>query len=135
MDFTKFDCFTEDMAHGVHDLSSDTLVMALTNVAPVVATDHQLSDITQISYTNLSSRTITLSSSAQTSGVYKIKLVDLVLTASGTVPEFRYFVIYNEDAANDELLGYGDYAAAINLTTGAELTVDFDATNGVFTVG
>ena len=129
--FVKFQPFVEALAEKVHNLGSDQLAVALTNTAPN-ATDDMLADITQISYTNLSSRNLTTSSSAQTSGTYKLVLADLVLTASaGGVGPFRYVVIYNDTATNDELIGYYDYGSSITLADGETLTIDFNGTNGV----
>ena len=132
--FNKFQSFVEKLAEKVHNLGSDTLTIALTNSAPV-ATNNQLTDITQISYTNCSARTITITSSAQTSGTYKLILADLILTASGgTVGPFRYIVIYNDTATNDELIGWYDYGSSITLNDGETFTIDFDGTNGVLTL-
>jgi len=133
--YTKFEAFVEAMAEKVHNLGSDTLTVALTNTAPTAATDSQLSDITEISYTNCSSRDITVSSSSQTSGTYKLVLADLTLTASGgNVGPFRYVVIYNNTATNDELIAYYDYGSSITLADGETLDIDFDGTNGLFTL-
>ena len=123
-----FECFVEDVAEGVHNLGSDQLVVALTNSAPTTATDDQLSDITEITYTNLSSRNITTTSSAQASGVYSLILTDLTLTASGSVGPFQYAVIYNDDATNDELIGWLDYGSAVTLGSGETFDLDFPAT-------
>ena len=102
--FTKFDSFVEALAEKKHDLGSDQIVVALTNTAPS-ATDSQLSDITEISYTNCSSRNVTTTSSSQTGGTYRLVLQDLTLTASGgSVGPFRYVVLYNDTATNDELI-------------------------------
>jgi hypothetical protein len=131
--FNKFNSFVEALAEKTHNLGSDQLVVALTNTAPN-ATDTVLANITQISYTNLSSRNITTSSSSQTSGTYKLVLADLVLTASGSVGPFRYVVIYNDTATNDELIGYYDYGSSISLANGETFTLDFDGTNGVLTL-
>jgi len=131
--YTKFQIYVEDVNHGVHDLSSDQLVVALTNSAPTVATDGQLSDITEISYVNCSSRNVTTSASSQASGTYKLVCDDLTLTASGgSVGPFRYIVLYNDDAANDELIAYWDYGSNLTLNNGESLLLDFDGTNGVF---
>lgn len=131
--FVKFQPFVEALAEKVHNLGSDQLVVALTNTAPN-ATDATLSQITEISYTNLSSRNITTASSAQTSGTYKLTLTDLVLTVSGSVGPFRYAVIYNDTAASDQLVGYYDYGSSITLANGETLTLDFDGSAGVLTI-
>jgi hypothetical protein len=91
-----------------------------------------LADLTTIAYTNLSTRNITTTSSAQTSGVYKLTLTDLTLTASGgDAAAFRYIVIYNDTATNDELVGYYDYGSDLTLLDGQFLDIDFDDANGV----
>lgn len=132
--FNKFNSFVEAVAEKVHNLGSDSLKVALTNSAPS-ASNTQLSNITEITYTNLSSRAITTSSSAQTSGTYKLVLTDLVLTASGgSVGPFRYVVIYNDTATNDELIAYYDYGSSITLADGDTFTIDFDGTNGLLQI-
>lgn len=128
--FTKFNSFTEALAEKVHNLGSDTLKVALTNSAPI-ASNTQLSNITEISYTNLSSRTLVVGSSAQSSGTYKLVINDLVLTASGSVGPFQYVVIYNDTATNDELIGWYDYGSALTLANTDTFTLDFDGTNGL----
>lgn len=130
--FNKINSFVEAVAEKVHNLGSDQLQVALTtNANAPVATNTQLSNITEISYTNLSARTITTTSSAQTSGTYKLILVDLVLTASGAVATFRHVLIYNNTATNKELIGWYDYGSDVTLANGETFTIDFDGTNGV----
>lgn len=132
--FNKVNSFVEALSEKVHNLGSDTLTVALTNTAHT-STWTQLSDLTQVAYTNLSSRAITTTSSAQTAGTYKLTLTDLVLTSTGgTTGPFRYVYIYNDTAINDELIGYYDYGSSITLQDGDTLTIDFDAANGVLTI-
>ena len=129
--YTKFNSFVEALAEKVHNLSTNTLKVALTNSAPS-ASNTVLADITQISYTYCSSRALTVSSSAQSGGTYKLVVSDLVLTASGgTVGAFRYVVIYNETAPSNELIAYFDYGSSITLNDTETLTLDFDGTNGL----
>ena len=130
--FNKFNSFVEALSEKVHNLGSDTLTVALTNSAPV-ATNTVLANITQISYTNLSTRVLAGVTSAQTSGTYKLDANDLVLTASGTVAQFRYVVLYNDTAASDELIGWYDYGAAVDLLNGETFTVTWDAA-GILTL-
>ncbi len=123
--YVKFQPFVEAMAEKKHNLGSDQIKVALTNSAPSAA-NAVLTDITEISYTNCSTRNITTSSSAQTSGTYSLVLTDLVLTASGgTVGAFRYVVIYNDTATNDDLIAYYDYGSSITLNDTETLTIDF----------
>jgi len=131
--FNKFDSFVEALAEKTHNLGADTLTIALTNTAPV-AGNTVLANITEISYTNLSSRVLTSVTSAQTSGTYTLDAADLVLTASGTVPTFRYVVLYNDTAASDQLISYWDYGSSITLADTETFTVDFSASNGVLTL-
>jgi hypothetical protein len=125
--FNKFNSFSEALAEKVHNLGSDQLTVALTNTVPV-ATNTILANITEISYTNCSTRNITTVSSSQTSGTYTLALTDLVLTASGgSVGPFRYVVVYNNTATNDELIGWVDYGSSITLADTETLTIDFAA--------
>lgn len=132
--YNKFNAFVEHEAEKVHNLQSDALKIALTNVAPV-AGNSLLADLTEISYTNLSARDLTVSSSAQSGGTYKLVIADLVLTASGAVPQFRYVVLYNDTPASPlkPLIAWWDRGAGneITMATGETFTVDFDGTNGV----
>jgi hypothetical protein len=130
--FTLFDSFTEALAEKVHNLGSDTLTVALCAAANApVAGNTVLANLTEVSYTNLSTRVLTSTFSAQASGLYKLVLADLTLTASGDVAPFRYLVIYNDTAANDELIGWLDYGSDLTLHNGDTLTIDFSAGDGV----
>lgn len=128
--YNKINQFVEDLAHGVHDLSSNQLVVALTAAANApVATNSVLADLTQVSYTNLSTRNITTSSSGQTTGTYSLVLTDLVLTASGAVATFRYVAIYNDTPVSpaDPLICWFDYGSDITLANGETFTINFGA--------
>ena len=86
--FVKIHSFVENLAEKKIDLSGAELTIALTNTANTAAWD-ELADLTEVSYTNLSSRVVTVSTSAQTTGTYKLVCADLVLTTSGAVGAFR----------------------------------------------
>lgn len=135
--FNKFNSFVEAVAEKVHNLGSDVLKVMLTNTAPV-ATNTQKSNLTEISAGNgytAGGNTPTITSSAQTSGTYKLVLADTVFTASGgSIGPFRYAVLYNSTATNSELIGWYDYGSAVTLATTETFTVDFDGTNGVLTI-
>ena len=125
--YTKFQCFVEDLAEKKHNLASDTLKVALSNAsnAPSASADVKLADITTVSTTNLDSVTLTVSSSSQTSGTYKLVVADKTMTASGAVGPFRYVIIYNDTAANDELIAWYDYGSEVTLASGDTFKLDF----------
>lgn len=130
--FNKFNQFVEDLAHGVHDLETDQLALALCAAANApVAGNSVLGDLVQISYANLSSRNLTVVSSGQVGGTFTLVMQDLILTASGgAVATFRYVSIYNDTPTTpaDPLLGWYDYGGDVTLLENETLTVDFDAT-------
>jgi hypothetical protein len=141
--FNKVNDFVKNAVHNM-DLESDQIVVALSNTAPASegtnpTTDGNgvLANVTQIAYTNLSSRNVTTSSSTQTSGTYKLVLADITLTSSGgSTGPFRYVYIYNDTVAApaDPLIGYYDYGSSLTLNDGDSLTVDFSAANGVLQI-
>ena len=125
--YNKFQCFVEDICEKKHNLASDTLKVAFSNAsnAPSASDDVKLADITTIATTNLDSVTLTVSSSSQTSGTYKLVVADLTMTASGAVGPFRYVTIYNDTAANDELIAWYDYGSEVTLASGDTFKLDF----------
>jgi hypothetical protein len=136
--FNKYQCFVENVAEKVHNLGADVLKVALTNTAPA-ATDTVWSTgvypapAAANGYT-AGGNTPTISSSAQSSGTYKLVLADTVFTATaGGIGPFRYAILYNSTAAN-AVIGYYDYGSSITLNNTETLTVDFDGTNGVLTI-
>lgn len=135
--YNKFYQFVEDLAHGVHNFTSDatcTLTVALTATANApVATNEVLANLTQITYSNLSSRVVTISSSGQTSGTYDLVLNDLTISASGGASNaFQYVALYNDDPTSpaDPLICWFDYGSSLTLQDGESLTIDFESDGG-----
>ena len=141
--FSKVNDFVVNAVHNM-DLESDQFTIALSNTAPASESSNPTADgngvlanVTQVAYTNLSSRAITTTSSTQTSGTYKLVLADLTLTSSGgTTGPFRYVYIYDDTVTvpADPLVGYYDYGSSLTLNDGDSLTVDFSAANGVLQI-
>jgi hypothetical protein len=135
--YQKFNQTVEDVMEGVYTASTDQFTVALcaTASAPVAA-NSVLADLTQIAYTNLSSRNLTTITSSQTSGTFTQLFADLTLTASGgAVATFRYIVIYNNTPTSpaDPLVGFYDYGASgVTLADGESLLIDF--TTSTFTL-
>jgi len=132
--FNKFNAFVADIHNKVHNLSSDTLKVEATNSAPV-ATNTVIANITDISAGNgysAGGMTVTVSSSTQSSGTYKLIASATVLTASGAIGPFRYLVLYNSTAGSGPLIGWLDYGSSITMANTDTFTITWDASNGIF---
>lgn len=136
--YNKFRQFTKDLIDGVHDLDAHTFKVLLTNTAPV-NTNAVKADLTEISAGNgyTAGGTATTMTTSTSTGTAKASGTDVVFTASGgSIGSFRYAVLYNDSPTSpaDPLIAWWDYGSSILLADGETFTVDFDATNGIFTV-
>jgi hypothetical protein len=137
--FTTVHSLTEAICEKVHDFGSDTVKALLTDTAPV-RTNSVKADISgELSTANgytAGGNTCSVSSSSQTTGTYKLVLSDPATwtgTGAGFGP-FRYAVLYNDTASNDELIGWYDYGSSITVAAGQTFTLDLSASNGLFTL-
>jgi hypothetical protein len=130
--FTPYYSFTEKLAEKVFNLGSDTLKIALSNTAPTL-THTQLSQVTQIAGSNgytTGGEEVTISSSSQTTGTYTLVGTGTVTWTAdgGAMGQFRYVILYDDDATNDELIGYYDHGSAVDLGEGDSYAVNCGAT-------
>ena len=103
--FNKYNCFVENLAEKVHNLQSDTLKVALTNTAPTSADTVWNTTVypapTAANGYTAGGNSLTVASSSQTSGTYKLVINDSLFTATaGGIGPFRYVVLYNSTASN-----------------------------------
>lgn len=135
--FTKFENFVLALGKEVHNFSSDTLKLALTNSAPTASSDTDFSDISEISAGNgYSSGGMTLDSVTwtQSSGTATLDCSDEVLAASGgAIGPFRYVVLYNDTPSSEELIGYYDLGASQSIADTESRTFGIDA-SGILTI-
>jgi hypothetical protein len=142
--YDKFYKFVENVHHGIHDLETDQLKVALCTAAPTLTTDEVKADLTEISaYTNVDAGgtepPVTTTSSGQTGGIYDLVLVDLTITATGgAIPTWRYAVVYNDTPSTpliDPLIASFDYGSNLDLANGESVTLDWDSggANSLFT--
>jgi hypothetical protein len=130
--YVKFQNFVNELCKGTHQLhaAGHTLKVALSNVAPTVGTDEDLTDITQIAAVDNGYAVADIQNDlSYAAGVATLTGVDVTFTQSGAnaMGPFRYIIIYNDDAA-DKLVCYWDYGSEVTLgaASGEEFVVDFD---------
>jgi hypothetical protein len=128
--YQKINQFPEDLAHKVHNLSSDQLEIILAAAANApTASDSVRADITEITYTNLTTpMSLTTASSSQTSGTYSLVVNDYTITASGGASNaFRYITVMNTTPTSplDPLICFFDYGSDLTLNDGQSLVLDF----------
>ena len=134
--FQKYQKGVEALVEGIN-AGSDVWKVALSNRAPVVATDDTLVSAVEISAGNgytAGGNAATTASSTQTSGTYKLVLNSpTTWTATGgSIGPFQYAILY--DSTTDNLIGYWDYGSPVTLSVGESFSVVLDGTSGVFTV-
>lgn len=132
--FNKYDSGVEALVEGIN-AGTDTWRVILSNTTPAV-TDVAQADAAELStsggYT-VNGNSCAVSSSSQTSGVYKLVLADpTAWTASGGGFTARYAILW--DQTSDKLIGWWDYGSSQAVAAGETFTVDLSAANGVFTV-
>ena len=121
-----FNSFKEASPEKVHNLGADTLKFMLTLVAPSLSNTVKanLTDIAAGNGYTAGGNAVTVSSSAQSGGTYSLALAACVFTAAGgSFAPFRYIVLYNDTATNDELIGFIDYGASYTLTDTLSFTI------------
>lgn len=132
---TFFNSFGEAVLEKKHNFASDVLKLALSNTAPSASADTQLTDITQISTAGgypTGGLTLDSITSTSTGGVATVDCADEAFTATGAdTDSFRYVVLYNDTATNDELVCYWDLGASQVIANGNTTTFGIDA-SGLF---
>ena|SRR5688572_19160355 len=137
--YNGYEVFTEDLVNGAHQFSAHTFKVGLTNTAPDAAADEVRADAAELStsggYTSGgNTTTISVSRSGATT---KVTGTDpTAWTGSGGGFTFRYAFLYNDSQTSpaDPLIAYWDYGSSQAVAAGETLTVDFDGTNGIFTI-
>jgi len=137
--YNKFQVAAENLPEGVHNLGADTLKVMLCLTAPV-ATNTVKANLTEIAAGNgytAGGATPSITSSAHTTGTYKLVLADVSWTASGgAIADFRYAVLYNDTPTSpaDPVIAWWDYGSTVTVADGEVFSWDADPTNGILTL-
>lgn len=152
--YNKFNQFVEDLANGVHNFSSHTLKLGLTNTAPNAADTDVNTSVSPDQLISTSSaneiaagngyteggESLTITTNTQTAGTYTLAANQVVWTCvTAAMATFRYPYLYNVTggaAATRPLISWWDYGAGVTLNVGETFTAKFNNTNPgtIFTI-
>jgi hypothetical protein len=130
--YTKYYQFVEDLIKGVHDFSTDTFKVALSNGTPL-QTHALLASISELATANgytAGGATTTIGGTTHSTGTITLTATDpAAWTASGAGITFRYAALYNTTASGvtNPLIAYWDNGSSTTVTSGNTLQVDFGA--------
>jgi hypothetical protein len=125
----KFNDYVNQKNRGTHNWATHAFKLAFTNTAPVAA-NAVLADLVQIAAGNgyvAGGVALTGMNVGTAAGVVTVSANQVVLTAAGgAVGPFRYYALYNDTSAADNLCLWWDHGAAITLNDGDSFTVKFN---------
>ena len=135
--YVKYQIGTEVLQEAAN-AGTDSWRLILSNTTPNVATNTTAASASELAtsggYT-AGGVTCTVTTAAQTGGVYKLVLAapaSPTWTASGGGFTFQYVILYN--LTNTQCIGYWDRGSATVLAAGDTYTPTLDATSGTYTV-
>jgi len=128
--------FFGDIGKGVHNLSTGSLKVALSNTDLALATGATFSQVTEIAAGNgyaAGGPTLDSEAWAETGAgtdIWQLTTADEVITAvGGSIGPFRYVYLYNDTPTSpaDPLMAKLDYGSSITITDGNTFTIDVGA--------
>lgn len=136
--FTKYEHFIEALANEEVDVfgTTDTFRAVIHTDAPVVATDDELADLTQITGTGYTAGGIDIENDATRTGgtvtMVTTNLITWVAGAADWTSTARYVSIHDDTSTTDILMCAFDYGSTFALGDGESFNVDFGANLATF---
>lgn len=134
--FVKYEPFIQFLVNEEVDVfgTTDTFRVVIHSDAPVVATDDELADLTQITGTGYTAGGEDIQNDAtRTGGTVTMTAVDVVWTAGAADwAAGRYVSNHDDTSTTDKLMNYWDYGASFTVGNGETFTVDFGASLATF---
>jgi hypothetical protein len=134
--FVKFEHFIEALVNEEVDVfgTTDTFRAVIHSDAPVVATDDELADLTQVTGTGYTAGGEDIQNDGtRTGGTVTMTAVDNVWTAgAGDWTAGRYVAIHDDTATGDILMCDFDYASSFTVGNGETFAVDYGASLATF---
>jgi hypothetical protein len=134
--FTKYEHAIEAIVNEEVDCfgTTDTFKAVIHSDAPVVATDDELADLTQVTGTGYTAGGEDIQNDAtRTGGTVTMTAVDVVWTATAADwGAARYVSIHDDTSTTDILFCAFDYGSNFTLGNGETFTLDFGASLATF---
>jgi hypothetical protein len=134
--FVKYEPFIQFLINEEVDAfgTEDTFRAVIHSDAPVVATDDELADLTQITGTGYTAGGDDIqNNSTRSGGTVTMTAVDVVWTATAADwTAGRYVSIHDDTSTTDKLMNSYDYAASFTVGNGETFTLDFGASLATF---
>jgi hypothetical protein len=134
--FVKYEHFIEALVNEEVDVfgTQDTFRAVIHSDAPVVATDDELNDLTQITGTGYTAGGGDIQNDGtRTGGTVTMTAVDFVWTATAADwAAGRYVSIHDDTSTTDILMNSYDYGSSFTVGDGETFTVDFGASLATF---
>lgn len=136
----KFNCFSGNLAEGVHKFSTAALKIMLTNTLPV-ATNAVYADVSGAELANGNGYTtggvaLATQSDTDTSGTVKlIESSDNTITCvTAPLGPFRYAILYDTTPSSPlkPLIEWWDYGSSVTLNVSETFLLDSDQTAGLW---
>lgn len=129
--YTKYEAWIQQVCDNAVDTfgTTDTFKAVIHSDAPVVATDDELADLTQITGTGYTAGGEDIQNDATRSGgTVTTTAVDVTLTATDADwVAGRYVSIYDDTSTTDKLQNAYDYGGNFTVGNGETFTIDFGA--------
>lgn len=130
--YVKYEDAVLQLGSAVHNFlaAGNQFKAAIHTDAPVVGTDDELADLTQITGTGYTAKGEDIQNDySEGSGTGTAVGTDVVWTAGAAdwTATARYVSTHNEDSTTDKLWNYWDYGATFALGDGETFTLDFGA--------
>jgi hypothetical protein len=134
--FVKYEPFIQFLINEEVDAfgTEDTFRAVIHSDAPVVATDDELADLTQITGTGYTAGGEDIqNNSTRSGGTVTMTAVDVVWTATAANWDAgRYVSIHDDTSTGDKLMNSYDYAGNFTVGDGETFTLDFGASLATF---
>lgn len=134
--YVKYEAWIEQVCNKLIDCfgTTDTFKAVIHSDAPVVASDDELADLTQVTGTGYTAGGEDIQNdSTRSGGTVTFTAVDVTWTASAADwGAARYVSIHDDTSTNDKLMCSFDYGSNFTLGNGETFTVDFGS--NLFTI-